>query len=103
MTDQLNNPQEYWYIPVPKAKFPEPKFHYGQQVGLSWEDDRGNRHYDIGEIIAMEYTAQGNQPVQWYYRLRYLKCDYKPSLVGTEDECLEPESDLVPDSTAIEN
>jgi hypothetical protein len=25
MTDQPQNPQEYWYIPLPKNKFPKPK------------------------------------------------------------------------------
>jgi hypothetical protein len=103
MTDRQQNPQQYWYIPLPKNKFPQPKFHPGEQVGLSWEDECGNCCYDIGEIIGMEYIAQGNRPAQWYYRIRFLKCDRHPELVGSYDEIFEPESHLVADDTALKD
>lgn len=54
MTDRLQDPQQYWYIPVPKNKFAKPKFYPGQQVGYSWEDEFGNAYYDIGEIVGMQ-------------------------------------------------
>jgi hypothetical protein len=101
MTDQPQNPQEYWYIPLPKNKFPKPKFQLGQQVGIPWEDEFGNSCYDIGEIIGMQYIAQANQPVQWYYRIRLLKCDRNPWLVGLNDDIFEAESRFVVDNTLI--
>jgi hypothetical protein len=51
----------------------------------------------------MQCIDQDNQAAQWYYRLRYLKCTYNPSLVGVEDEYFEPESRLVADYAVIEN
>lgn len=103
MTDQPNNSQEYWYIPAPKAKFLNPKFHFAQQVGLVWQDEFGNLGYDIAEITGMQYITDEDEPGQWYYRLRFLKCDCNPGLVGRDNEYLEPESRLVADDTAIAN
>ena len=101
MTDQLRDSQQCWYIPVPKNKFPKPKFYLGQQVGLPGEDDLGNFYYDIGEIIGMKYLAYPGEPAQWHYLFRYLKCDYNPSLVGSVDAHFCEESRLVADDTAI--
>ncbi len=101
MTDPANNAQDYWYIRVPKSRFPEPKFYFCQQVGLPWEDVEGDRYYDIGEIIGIVYTVRGDNSAQWHYQIRYLKCSYEPSLNGEEDEYFELESRLVPDNTAI--
>ncbi len=33
----------------------------------------------------------------------YLKCEFEPSLNGSEDDYFEPESRLVADDTAIES
>jgi hypothetical protein len=101
MTDRANEPQQYWYIRVPKAKFPESKFHFDEQVAIHWEDDQGNRYCDIGLIVGMQYVVQGNHPAQWYYRIRYLKCDHTPWLVGLEDDDFEEESCLVSNDSVI--
>ena len=101
MTDRPLDSQQYWYIRVPKNKFPLPKFDIGQQVGLLGEDDCGNWYYDIGEIIGMKYLAYKGELAQWHYLFRYLKCDYNPSLVGTIDAHFCEESRLVADDTAI--
>lgn len=101
MTDSANNAQDYWYIRVPKSRCPKPNFHFFDQVGIHWEDDQGRHYYDIGEIIAIKYVVKGNQPGQWYYLIRYLKCDFDPSFNGKEDDCFEAESHLVADDTAI--
>ena len=78
-----------------------PKFYLGQQVGLPWEDEFGKSCYDIGVIIGMQYIAMCDRAAQWYYRIRFLKCDDNPSLVGSYDEIFEAESHLVADETAI--
>jgi hypothetical protein len=101
MTDRVQNSQEDWYIRAPKSKFPEPKFHFGQQVALSWEDDLGECCCEIGEIIGMQYTTLYNQPAEWFYQMRLLNCNYNPCFVGTEDEYFQPESQLVADDSAI--
>ncbi|HEY9635657.1 MAG TPA: hypothetical protein V6D14_19795 [Coleofasciculaceae cyanobacterium] len=101
MTDRTNEPQQYWYVQVPKNKFPKAKFYLGQQVGLPGEDDLGNSYYDIGEIIGMKYLAYEGESAQWHYLVRYLKCDYNPSLVGSVDAHFCEESRLVDDYTAI--
>jgi hypothetical protein len=49
----------------------------------------------------MQYIAQANQPVQWYYRIRLLKCDRNPWLVGLNDDIFEAESRFVVDNTLI--
>jgi hypothetical protein len=103
MTDKPEDSQHYWYIPVPNNKFPKPKFHFGQQVGLTWEDEFDIPCYDIGEIVGMQYIAEGEQPAQWYYRMRWLKSDRYPEQVGLYDDMFEPESRFVADDTAIED
>ncbi len=103
MTDPANNPQDYWYIPVPKARCSQPNFHFFEQVGIHWEDGEGNHYYDIGEIIAIKYVVKDNQLGQWYYQVRFLKCDSDPSCNGKEDEYFEPESRLVADDTVLED
>ncbi len=101
MTDSANNSQGYWYIPALKTRCSQPKFHFFEQVGIHWEDDEGNHFYDIGEIIAIKYVVKGNHPGQWYYLIRYLKCNFDPSFNGNEDECFEAESHLVADNTVL--
>jgi hypothetical protein len=101
MTNQSLDPQQYWQIQLPIQQFPKSKFQFGEQVALHWEDDQGNHYCDIGVIVGMEYIAEGNKPAQWYYRIRFLKCDYQPSLVGSYDDYYEPESRFVADHTAI--
>jgi hypothetical protein len=49
----------------------------------------------------MQYVVQGNHPAQWYYRIRYLKCDHTPWLVGLEDDDFEEESCLVSNDSVI--
>jgi hypothetical protein len=100
MTDQPQDSPQYWYIPIPKNQFSKPKFHLGQQVGLPWENEFGTPYYDIGVIVGMQYMATRNQPAQWYYRIRFLKCDCEPWLVGSYDEIFEAESHFVADDTA---
>lgn len=102
MTDPANNAEEYWYIRVPKTRASKPEFHFFEQVGSHWEDGDGNHYYDIGEIIGIKYSAKGNQPGQWKYLMRYLKCDFDPSLDGSEDDYFVAESRLIADDTAIE-
>jgi hypothetical protein len=102
MTDSVQNSQDYGYITFPKTRCSPPRFHFFQQVGNHWEDDEGNHYYDIGEIIGIKYVAKNNQPGQWYYQMRYLKCDFNPSLNGKEDECFEAEFRLVADQTSLE-
>lgn len=101
MTDRDNNSQDYWYIRVPKARCPKPDFDFFQQVGLAGKDDRGNYYYDIGEIIGIQYTAENNKIGQWSYLMRYLKCDYNPSLNGLDDGYFESSSRLVADDTIL--
>ncbi len=102
MTDETDESQDYWYIKVPKAKYPFPRFYPTQQVGIPWEDD-GQLYYDIGVIIGMIYGESDDQPGQWYYFFRYLKCDYEPSLIGSKDWHFIEESGLVADNTALED
>jgi hypothetical protein len=103
MTDKPEDSQQYWYIPVPQNKFSQPKFHLGQQVSLHWEDEFGNPCYDIGEIVGMEYVAEDNQPAQWYYRMRLLKSERSPWMVGLYDENFKSESRFLADDTVIED
>lgn len=101
MTEKPEKPQQYWYIQVPAQKFPQPKFHPGQQVRLHWEDEHGMSHDDIGEIIGMLYGASDYKCSEWYYLIRFLKCEKNPSLVGKDDGYFVEESSLVADNTAI--
>lgn len=101
MTDRPSDPQPYWQIQLPTARFPKAKFQFGDRVAIYWEDELGDRYCDIGAIVGMEYVAEGNQPAQWYYRIRFLKCDHHPWLVGAYDVHYEPESRFVADNTAI--
>ena len=101
MTDRPSDPQQCWQIQLPTAQFPKSKFQFGDQVAIPGEDDHGNRYCEIGVIVGMEYIAEGDQPAQWYYRIRYLKCDDQPSLVGSYDLYYEPESRFVADKSAI--
>lgn len=102
MTKKPNKPQQFWYIKVPISRFPKPRYHPGQQVGILSVDDRATVYYDIGMIIGMEYTGSYNEQKGWYYRIRFLKCDYNPSLVGLEDEEFIAETLLVADNTVLE-
>lgn len=97
MTNQPLNPQQCWQIHLPISQFPKSKFQFGDCVAIHGQDDLGNYYSEIGEIIGMEYVAESDQPAQWYYRLRFLKCDHQPSLIGTYDYYYEPESCLVVD------
>lgn len=99
MTDQHQESHQYWYIPVPKVQFPEAKFHFGAQVAIHSQDDLGNCYCEIGQIIGMQYTAESNQNAQWSYRIRFLKCDHSPWLVGLYDEYFEEESRFVADES----
>ncbi len=101
MANQALDPQQCWQIQVPIALFPKSKFQFGDQVAIYGEDDLGNRYCDIGVIIGMEYVAEGYEPAQWYYRIRFLKCDYSPLLVGSYEEYYEPEDRFVADNSAI--
>lgn len=101
MTDRPSDPQQYWQIQLPISRFPKSKFQFDDQVAIYGEDAEGNRYCEIGVIVGMEYIGEGDQPAQWYYRVRFLKCDYNPQLVGKYDEYYEPESRLVADNTAI--
>jgi hypothetical protein len=101
MTDLPQDSQRYSYIPIPKSKFPEPKYHFGQRVALYWQNDQGEQLCDIGEIIGMQYATRGNQPAQWSYRMRLVKCNYDSNLIGAEDEYFEVESRFVPGDSAI--
>ncbi len=103
MTDRPETPQQYWQIQLPCDRFPKSKFQFDDQVALCWVDERGVRHCDIGKIVGMQFVAEGDQPAQWYYRIRYLKCDHAPWLVGTYDEYFEEESHFVADDTVIED
>jgi hypothetical protein len=103
MTDPSNQSPQYRYIRVPAAKFPESKFHFGQQIiGPAWEDEEGNLHNDVGEVIGMQYGASGDRTSEWYYLIRWTRCDSHPSLVGSDDGQYVSESSLVADDTAIE-
>lgn len=97
MTNQQPNPQQCWQINLPLAKFPKSKFQFGDRVARHGEDDQGNHYCEIGEIIGMEYIAESDRQSQWYYRLRFLKCNYQPALVGSYNYDYEPESCLVAD------
>lgn len=103
MTDRLSDPQQYWQIQLPLDQFPKSKFHFGKQVAIYGEDDRGDRYCEIGVIIGMEYIADRGRPAQWYYRICFLKSSYNPWIVGSYDEDYKPESYFVADKTAIEN
>jgi hypothetical protein len=103
MTDRQLDPQQYWQIQLPIAQFPKSKFQFGDQVAIHWEDDKGDRYCDIGVIVGMEYIAKRNKPAQWYYRIRFLKCDHNPWMVGSYDDHYELESCFVADTTVIED
>ena len=102
MTKKPKKPQQCWYIKVPVSQFPKPQHHPGQQVGILGQDNPGTGYYDIGMLIGMEYTGSYNEPKGWFYRIRFLKCDYNPSLVGLEDEEFITEALLVADNTVLE-
>ncbi len=41
----------------------------------------------IGDNLAeSNYIGDRDHPAQWYYRIRFLKCDHQPSLVGSYDQ-----------------
>ncbi len=101
MTKKAKKRHKHWHIKVPKKQFSKPMFHAGEQVGVPHEDDQGRRYYDIGKIIGMQYGASGDQLGKWYYLIRYLKCDYNPSLVGSDDRNYIEESRLVVDNTDL--
>jgi hypothetical protein len=95
--------QQYWWIKIPIALFPKPKFYLGQQVGVPWEDEQGDRYYDIGIIVGMQYAAFDDSPSEWYYRLHIIRSDSCPWQIGFDRDYFEPESSLVTDDTAIED
>jgi hypothetical protein len=101
MTNPDNQSLQYWYIAVPREKFPQPKFHYGQQVRAYWEAENSNLHYEIGEIIGMQYGAFGYRRAEWSYLIRLLKSDLRSSLVGSDDGYFVYESELAADDTVI--
>lgn len=101
MTDRPSDSQQYWQIQLPISRFPKPKFQFDHQVAIYGEDDEGNPYCEIGVIVGMEYIAEGNQPAQWYYRIRYLKCSYGSQFVGKYDDYYEPESLFVADNIQI--
>jgi hypothetical protein len=101
MTKKSRKSNQYWLIKVPRKKFPKPLFHFDQQVGIPGQDDRGNSYYDIGVITGIQYITYGNQTGKWYYRIRILKCDYNPKLVGSDDSHYIEESSLVADNTRL--
>jgi hypothetical protein len=101
MTNRALDPQQYWQIQLPIQQFPKSKFQFDDQVAIYGEDAQGNRYCDIGVIVGMEYIAEGNEKAQWYYRIRFLKCDYNPWLVGSYDDYYQPESRFVADNRAI--
>jgi hypothetical protein len=103
MTDQVLDPQQYWQIQLPIADFLKSKYQFGDRVVTHWEDDLGNHYSDVGVIIGMEYIGDRDHPAQWYYRIRFLKCDHQPSLVGSYDQYYEPESNFVTDNTVSEH
>jgi hypothetical protein len=103
MTNPDNQSPQYWYLPVPKDKFPEPKFHYTQRVRSYWESENGNLQYEIGEIIGMQYGAFGYRRTEWSYLIRLVQSNFRPSLVGSDDGFFVYESELVADDTAIAN
>ena len=94
-------PRRYWHIRVPEGEYPKAKFHFGQQVGLHWEDEEGNPQYDIAVIIGMAYGARGYNRPEWTYLIRMLKCDSSPEMVGSDDGNFVYESSLVADFTDI--
>jgi hypothetical protein len=101
MTDSNRDSQEYWQIKAAKAKFAQPNFYFGQQVGMHWEDNQGNSYYEIGEIIGMQYETSGDYPNQWSYRLRLLWSNSCPWRIGRDGDSFEPESSLVADDTDL--
>ncbi len=101
MTNPDNQSPDFWYIPVPKEKFPEPKFYPGQQVRAYWEDEDGNLHYEIGEIIGIQYGAFGYRSLEWSYLLRLVKSHIRPQIVGSDDGFFVYESELVANDTVI--
>lgn len=101
MTESNPDSQQYWQIKAPKAKFAQPKFYFGQQVGIPWQDDQGNSYYEIGEIMGMQYETSGNYANQWSYRLRLLWSNSSPWRIGRDDDMFEPECHLVADDTDI--
>lgn len=62
---------------------------------------KGIIHNDIGVIVGMEYIAESDKPAQWYYHIRFLKCDYSPLLVGSYNLYYKPEDRFVADNSAI--
>jgi hypothetical protein len=101
MTDRPADPQQYWQIQLPIQQFPKSKFQFGDRVAIHWEDDHGTRYCDIGVIVGMQYIAEPNQPAEWFYRIRFVKCDHQPEIVDLYDEYYEPESRFVADKIAI--
>jgi len=103
MTDQPKTPLQYWQIQLPCDRFPKSKFQFNDRVAIYGEDDQGNRYCEIGLIVGMQYIAEDDQPTQWYYRIQYLKCDYAPWLVGTNDQYFEEESRFVAANIAVKD
>lgn len=103
MTDTPEDSQRYWQIQIPSDRLPEPLFHFTTQVGIPYEDDQGNSYYDIGIVIGMEYVENRHKRIVWSYRVRYLKCEGNPSLIGLDDDTYYEESCLVADDTVIES
>lgn len=59
--------QDYaWFIAVPKRQeFTEPKFHFGERVKYSGEDNNGAWYCQTGRIVGMQFSpSQG-----WQYQL----------------------------------
>jgi hypothetical protein len=101
MAKKSEKSKRYWLIKVPRKQFPKPLFHFDQQVGIPSKDEQGNSYYDIGVIIGIQYTTCSSRLPQWYYRVRILKCDYNPKLVGSDDGHYIEESSLVADNTIL--
>lgn len=102
MTSNQNQPRpRYWHILAPQTQFPRPRLHFGLQVGSQWYDEFGNRHYDIGIIIGMQYGATGYNPEEWTYQLRRLQCNSSPWMQGEDDGYFIYESNLVLDNTDL--
>ncbi|HEY9636048.1 MAG TPA: hypothetical protein V6D14_21765 [Coleofasciculaceae cyanobacterium] len=77
-------------------------FHYGQHVRSLWVDEYGRPRQDIGEIIGMQYGASINRRAEWYYLIRFLRCEANPTLVWSDDSCFIEESGLGADDTMSE-
>jgi hypothetical protein len=102
MTEKTNKQQQYWHIKVPRNKFPFPKFHFGQQVRVYWEDEDGVPHYDIGEIIGMQYNTKHYPCPEWAYLIRLIESENSPRYIGSDDGFFDYESNLVADDTPLE-